>query len=113
MRTRGGRIGVHNIVIASLPPGMYGQIPATAVAKDMVTSFPHIRAGLMVGIGGGIPQPEKEIDIRLGDVVVSEPSGQNGGVAHYDVGKATASGYRVEGIPRRPSRRLTECSCEA
>ncbi len=35
-----GRIGVHNIVIASLPAGMYGQISATAVAKDMVSSFP-------------------------------------------------------------------------
>ncbi len=69
-----GRIGVHNIVIASLPAGMCGQIPAAGVAKDMVSSFPHIRVGLMVGIGGGIPQPENEIDIRLGDIVVSEPS---------------------------------------
>ncbi len=27
-----GRIGVHNIGIASLPAGMYGRIPAAAVA---------------------------------------------------------------------------------
>ncbi len=100
-----GRIGMHNIVNASLPAGLYGQTSAVAVAKEMVSSFPHIRAGLMVGIGGGIPQPpEEEIDIRLGDIVVSEPSGRNGGVAQYDAGKATAAGFELKGSspPRLP-----------
>ncbi len=101
-----GRIGVHNVVVASLPAGMYGQIPATAVAKDMVSSFPHIRAGLMVGIGGGIPQSENEIDIRLGDIVVSEPSGQNGGVVQYDAGEATAAGFELKGFLAAPPAAL-------
>ncbi len=56
----------------------------------------------MVGIGGGIPQPEEEIDIRLGDVVVSEPSGRNGGVAQYDAGKATAAGFELKGFLAAP-----------
>ncbi len=101
-----GRVGVHNVVIASLPAGMYGQISAAAVAKDMVSSFPHIRVGLMVGIGGGIPQPEKEIDIRLGDVVVSEPSGRNGGVAQYDAGNATPAGFELKGFLAPPAALL-------
>ena len=101
-----GRIGVHNFVIAALPAGMYGLISAAAVAKDMVSSFPHIRVGLMVGIGGGIPQLEKEIDIRLGDVVVSEPSGRNGGVAQYDAGKATTAGFELKGFLSAPPAAL-------
>ena len=97
-----GRIGVHNVVVAALPAGMYGQISAAAVAKDMVSSFPHIRAGLMVGIGGGIPQLEKEIDIRLGDIIVSEPSDRKGGVAQYDAGKATTTGFELRGFLAAP-----------
>lgn len=51
----------------------------------MVLTFPNIRIGLMVGIGGGAPS-EKH-DIRLGDVVVSEPQNGLSGVLHYDFGK--------------------------
>jgi nucleoside phosphorylase len=98
-----GRIGVHNIVIAGLPAGMYGQIEATATASHMISSFPQIRLGLMVGIAGGIPRPDDEVDIRLGDVVVSQPSGTKGGVAQYDVGKATADGkFELRGFLNAP-----------
>ncbi len=101
-----GRIGVHNVVIASLPAGMDGSISAAAVAMDMVSSLPHVRMGLLVGIGGGIPQPEKEIDIRLGDVVVSEPSGRTGGVVHHDAGEATAAGFELQGFLAAPPTAL-------
>jgi nucleoside phosphorylase len=98
-----GRIGDHNIVIAVLPAGMYGQSSATATATHMISSFPQIRIGLMVGIGGGIPQPDDEVDIRLGDVVVSQPSRTNGGVAQYDSGKATAgSSFELRGFLSSP-----------
>lgn len=80
-----GRIGVHNVVIAVLPKGRYGTTSAAIVARDMRRSFPSIRFGLMVGIGGGAPS-EKH-DIRLGDVVVSSPDSRNGGVIQYDFGK--------------------------
>ena len=61
-----GRIGHHNIVIACLPKGKYGLTSAASVAKDMLHSFPAIRFGLMVGIGGGAPSgkhdnPEEEV----------------------------------------------------
>ncbi|KAK1248600.1 hypothetical protein MKX08_006820, partial [Trichoderma sp. CBMAI-0020] len=85
-----GRIGRHNIVIAVLPNGEYGISSATGVAKNMLSSFPNVRIGLMVGIGGGAPS-EKH-DIRLGDVVVSAPRDGTGGVFQYDFGKAIQDG---------------------
>lgn len=80
-----GRIGKHNVVIALLPIGGYGVVPAAAVARDMLHSFPNIKIGLMVGIGGGAPSDKH--DIRLGDVVVSCPVGGRGGIWQYDFGK--------------------------
>ena len=80
-----GKIGKHNVVIAVLPSGEYGTTSAAIVARDMLHSFPNVRIGLMVGIGGGAPS--KMHDIRLGDIVVSDPRGGMGGVFQYDFGK--------------------------
>ncbi|KAI8714003.1 PNP-UDP-1 domain-containing protein [Fusarium sp. LHS14.1] len=84
-----GEIGQHNVVIASLPVGVYGTTSAAITTSHLLSSLPHIRIGLLVGIGGGIPRPDR--DIRLRDVVVSQPDGQNGGVIQYDLGKAKAN----------------------
>lgn len=84
-----GKIGSHNVVIALLPHGEYGTASAAIVARDMLRSFPNVRIGLMVGIGGGAPSPQH--DIRLGDVVVSSRSGDKGGVFQYDFGKTIQS----------------------
>lgn len=86
-----GQIGHHNIVIASLPAGVYGTISAATTAKTMSYSFPNIKVGLMVGIGAGIARPKHGHDIRLGDIVVSQPHGQSGGVVQYDLGKGRVS----------------------
>src|SRR2546423_782093 len=83
-----GRIGEHNVVIASLAAGVYGTTSAAATALPMLSSFPHIRVGLLVGIGAGIARPDDGRDIRLGDIVVSQPDGRSGGVIQYDLGKA-------------------------
>jgi nucleoside phosphorylase len=80
-----GKVGKHNVVIAVLPEGEYGISSAASVARDMLHSFPNIRIGLMVGIGGGAPSPKH--DIRLGDIVVSAPRDGKGGVFQYDFGK--------------------------
>ncbi|KAJ3486515.1 hypothetical protein NLG97_g6599 [Lecanicillium saksenae] len=80
-----GRIGRHNVAIAVLPGGEYGTASAASVARDMLHTFPNIRLGLMVGIGGGAPSARH--DVRLGDVVVSEPQNGLGGVFQYDFGK--------------------------
>lgn len=80
-----GRVEKHNVVIGVLPDREYGTSTATAVAKDMLHSFPNIRIGLMVGIAGGAPSQKH--DIRLGDIVVSVPGEGEGGVFQYDYGK--------------------------
>lgn len=85
-----GRIGKHNVVIACLPSGQYGIASATTVAMQLLSSFRSIRLGLMVGIGGGIPSGD--VDIRLGDVVVSKPTNTHGGVVQFDCGKAMSGG---------------------
>jgi nucleoside phosphorylase len=81
-----GKIGKHNVVIAVLPHGEYSISSAASVARDILHSFPNVRVGLMVGIGGGAPS--RKHDIRLGDVVVSASGNGKGGVFQYDFGKA-------------------------
>lgn len=85
-----GKIRGHNIVVACLPAGIYGTNPAATVANNLLRSFKSIRFGLMVGIGGGAPSPQH--DIRLGDVVISQPSKEFGGVVQHDRGKITSQG---------------------
>jgi nucleoside phosphorylase len=79
-RYRFGCIADHNVVIACLPDGETGNNPAATVATRMTINFPSLAFGLMVGIGGGVPQPPDFDDIRLGDVVVSSATGDIGGV---------------------------------
>ncbi|KPM40550.1 hypothetical protein AK830_g6003 [Neonectria ditissima] len=81
-----GNIAEHNVVIAALPDGSYGTSSAATVAINLLRSFPNVRIGLMVGIGGGAPNPPDR-DIRLGDIVVSSPGDGKGGVFQYDFGK--------------------------
>jgi nucleoside phosphorylase len=96
-----GRFGEHNVVIAVLPEGEYGTVSAAIVAGDMLKSFPNVRIGLMVGIGGGAPNPEH--DIRLGDIVVSAPRDGNGGVFQYDFGKTIQDQmFRTTGFLNQP-----------
>ena len=85
-----GEIAGHNVVIACLPSGIYGTVSAAVVAEQMLYTFRSIRFGLMVGIGGGVPS--SSTDIRLGDVVVSKPTGISPGIVQYDYGKTLASG---------------------
>jgi nucleoside phosphorylase len=86
-----GRIGDHDVVIACLPAGQIGTNSAAAVAMQMKSRFGSIRFGLLVGIGGGVPSADS--DIRLGDVVVSQPHMQHGGVVQYDLRKTGADGH--------------------
>ncbi|KAF3314669.1 hypothetical protein TWF173_004484 [Orbilia oligospora] len=85
-----GSIGKHNIVIASLPLGSYGTTSAAVVATQMKSTFRSIKAYLMVGIGGGIPKPSH--DLRLGDIVISKPENNLGGVVQHDLGRTVKEG---------------------
>ncbi|KAH0367740.1 purine and uridine phosphorylase, partial [Aureobasidium melanogenum] len=96
-----GRIAGHRVVLAVLPKGEYGVGSAASVITHILRSFPSIRIGLMVGIGGGVPT--KANDIRLGDIVVSSPKDGHGGVFHYDLGKEIQDpGFKQTGFLNQP-----------
>lgn len=99
-----GSISGHNVVIVCLPAGRIGNNPAAAVATQLRATFKKIRFGLMVGIGGGVPSAEA--DVRLGDVVVSQPYGRFAGVVQYDMGKTTPSGFERTGSLNSPPQLL-------
>lgn len=97
-----GSIGNHNIVIACLPRGEMGTNSAAVSAAQMVHTFPAIKVGLLVGIGGGVPPT-----VKLGDVVVSTPVDQYPGVIQWDFGKAEKDGkFRRIGALNKPPRTL-------
>ena len=56
-------------------------------SRGMQSSFPSIRLGLMVGIGGGHGHALPWYDIRLGHAVVGRLTNTNGGVIRYDFWK--------------------------
>ncbi|KAF3922296.1 hypothetical protein ABW20_dc0107567 [Dactylellina cionopaga] len=100
-----GRIGEHNVVISWLPQASYGLTNAAIVATRMSTTFTRLRFGLMVGVGGGAPSSAN--DIRLGDIVISQPTNRSGGVIQYDFGKSAESGvFQITGSLNAPSPTL-------
>ncbi|KAK6359690.1 hypothetical protein TWF696_000832 [Orbilia brochopaga] len=95
-----GSINGHNVVIAGLHET--GNSPAATVVTQMRTTFPNLRFGLLVGIGGGVPVETDNGIIRLGDVVVSKPAGEHSGVIQYDHGKAHAGNFERTGALAPP-----------
>ena len=96
-----GRVGPHYVAIACLPAGVTGVTSAARVASQMRATFTALRFGLMVGVGGGVPSEEN--DIRLGDVVVGQPTGTSGGVIQYDFGKMVQEGrFERVGLLNKP-----------
>ncbi|KAK6360492.1 hypothetical protein TWF730_006632 [Orbilia blumenaviensis] len=86
-----GRIGAHNVAISFSGAGAYETNAAAHAVNNMLRTFPNTRFALLVGVGGGAPGPpnldDPSQDIRLGDIVISEPKGDHGGVIQYDMGK--------------------------
>jgi len=100
-----GSIGNHNVVMGCLSAGQIGLCSAAMVATKMRAKFPNIRFGLMVGIGGGVPNDK---DVRLGDIVVSQPYGGHGGVIQYDFGKSEPGGFVHTGFLNTPPHALLQ-----
>ncbi|RAH73770.1 uncharacterized protein BO66DRAFT_408681 [Aspergillus aculeatinus CBS 121060] len=85
-----GSIHGHNVVIVCLPAGVYGTTSAAVIASATPSQG----------------------DIRLGDVVVSQPTRDYGGIVQYDYGK-TLSNNRFERtgmLNKPPSVLLTAVS---
>ncbi|KAJ4248094.1 hypothetical protein NW762_012864 [Fusarium torreyae] len=93
-----GELYGHNIILASLP-GTQGKGSAATVATNLARTFPRIKWRFLLGIGGGVPTKH---DIRLGDVVVSMPEGQYGGVVQYDLGRDSENGFHLKGFLAAP-----------
>jgi nucleoside phosphorylase len=102
-----GEIEEHKVVLACLPAGRMGTNSAAMVAENMRRTFRSLRFGLLVGIGGGVPNLKNRVDIRLGDVVVSVPDDSYGGVVQYDYGKSEAGdNFRHRGQLNAPPEKL-------
>jgi nucleoside phosphorylase len=74
-----GWIGRHAVVLVHL--AAMGKRRAATAAAHLQRTCPGIKLGLVVGICGGIPSPQKLPEILLGDVVVSTR------VIQHDFGK--------------------------
>ncbi|KAL6801436.1 hypothetical protein GGI42DRAFT_326392 [Trichoderma sp. SZMC 28013] len=83
-----GRMGIHNVVLAH--PGESKTESKTLgadILSNLTYSFPKIQLRLIVGVGGGAPQPinlDPKEDIRLGDVVVGFPNEENNCVVQWE-----------------------------
>ena len=98
-----GQIAGHKIVLTVLLS--VGNNQAGSAARHLKHAFKNIKFILMVGIGGGIPSPRH--DIRLGDVVVSMPSGAYSGVIQYDSEKFLEHGeFQKTGALQAPPKDL-------
>jgi nucleoside phosphorylase len=101
-----GSIGDHNVVIGCLSAGRTGLVSAASAARGMSAKFRNLRFGLMVGIGGGVPSSRN--DVRLGDVVVSQPHDGHGGVIQYDFGRRRPDGFEPTGFLNSPPELLLQ-----
>lgn len=102
-----GSVGPHNIVVCCLPKGQYGNISAATIGNNLSRTFPNVKIGLVVGIGGGIPPK-----VKLGDVVISTPVDQYPGVIQWDLGKTEDGGTfkRTGALDNPPKSLLTALS---
>ncbi|KAJ5508235.1 hypothetical protein N7527_010378 [Penicillium freii] len=94
-----GDINGHNVIIATLPAGQeYGTGSAGALAAQIKKFFPNLWFGLLVGVAAGLPNLSinPPNDIRLGDVLVGIPDGNNAGLKAYDLGKQTSNNDDLE-----------------
>ncbi|KAG9532240.1 Pfs, NACHT and ankyrin domain protein, partial [Aureobasidium melanogenum] len=105
-----GSVFNHNVVIAGLPTT--GNCSAATVVAQMRNTYPRLRFGLLVGIGGGVPTHTDAGPIRLGHIVVSQPVGQHSGAVQYDHGKAEANDFVRTGFLTPPPMVLLNAARE-
>jgi nucleoside phosphorylase/tRNA A-37 threonylcarbamoyl transferase component Bud32 len=95
--------GKHMVVLASMVD--MGNNLASSRATQLLQHFPSVNVVIMVGIAGGIPDPNHPADhVRLGDIVVSNQKG----VIQYDLTKETITEIEYRYHPRAPSAFLLE-----
>jgi nucleoside phosphorylase len=106
-----GFINGHAVVIATCPLGETGNVNAGRLTGPMFKTFPNIRMAVLVGIGGGIPNPEVSEDalenVHLGDVVVGWPGDGKPACVYHDRGRSKGDGqFEMVGTMGNPDWRL-------
>jgi nucleoside phosphorylase len=106
-----GAIAGHNVVIATCPPGLTGNVNAGRVTGAMFKTFSDIRMAVLVGIGGGVPHAQQSDDptknVHLGDVVVGWPGDGRPACVYYDAGRSHTDGqFETLGTIDKPDRVL-------
>jgi nucleoside phosphorylase len=103
-----GTMAGHNVVLATCRQGMTGNINMGNITGPLLMTFPSIRMTLLVGIGGGVPQPntfsDPINDLRLGDVVVGWPTSAStmGAVVYHEFGRSKVDGFEILGSLDKP-----------
>lgn len=82
-----GRIGNYSVVLTLLPN--IGKASAASTAAGLRSSYASLRLAILVGICGGVPNPRNEIEILLGDVVISKQ------IVQYDLGRQYHGNFAV------------------
>ncbi|KAJ6783353.1 hypothetical protein PWT90_04352 [Aphanocladium album] len=95
-----GSINNHNVVVAGLP--RTGNCSAATVIAHLKRTFTNVKYGLLVGIGGGVPVKTDHGMLRLGHVVVSEPTATHSGAVQWDHGKAISGEFERKGFLNSP-----------
>ncbi|KAI8632211.1 kinesin light chain [Xylariaceae sp. FL1651] len=106
-----GAIAGHNLVMATCPKGMTGNVNAGRLAGPLFATFPNIRMALLVGIGGGVPRQipsnSSTNDVHVGDVVVGAPGDGKAACIYYQSGRSHPNGrFEILGTINRPDRVL-------
>lgn len=91
-----GSMAGHNVVIATCPPGLTGNVNAGEVSGPMFKTFSAVRMAVLVGIGGGMPgskpSDDPTQDVHVGDVVVGWPGDGGPACLYYEAGRFHTDG---------------------
>ncbi|KAF4930991.1 Kinesin light chain [Colletotrichum viniferum] len=80
-----GRMGGQNAVLVLLHK--MGKTSAASATTSLRHSFPSVNLAFLCGICGGVPNPSHDVEILLGDVIISE------NVVEYDYGRQYPSTF--------------------
>ncbi|KAL3489552.1 hypothetical protein BJX62DRAFT_226477 [Aspergillus germanicus] len=93
-----GCLAKHNVVAVCLPDGEYGTNATANITSDIKRSFPQLRLCLLD-------------DIRLGNIIISTPSGASVSVLPYNTVKTLKDGiFQINGYLYPPPCCIAACN---
>ncbi|KAI1119356.1 hypothetical protein F5Y14DRAFT_395008 [Nemania sp. NC0429] len=106
-----GAIAGYNLVMATCPKGMTGNVNAGRLAGPLFATFFNICMALLVGIGGGVPRPilshSSTDDVHVRDIVIGAPGDGKPACIYYQSGRSHPNRrFEMLGTINRPDRVL-------